>query len=178
MLGGPMVVDGSPEQVRRRLEDRLCVVGELWLPTRGELKSWDVSPAPLYVRWTRQTDGFEIGPRLETIPAARLAPALRGRLRSAGVGRTEVVARLAWPRFTFVVLLAFTLALLVWGGYIVAGLYTGDSHLGWLAVWAMSVAIVNGGALAAWRWGRGQLLAEFPWLQAVLAQSQVDGEDW
>lgn len=174
----PVVVDGSPEQVRQRLADRLCVIGELWLPTRGELKRWDVSPSPLYLRWTKAADGFEIGPRLETMPAARLAPALRGRLRPHGTGRTELVARIRWPRFTLLVLIGFTVALGLWGVYAIGGVVTGTNHSGWVAVWAMSVAIVHGGAFLAWRWGKTQLLAELPWLQGVLAQPVVEGEDW
>ncbi|MFK7928263.1 MAG: hypothetical protein AB8H79_08735 [Myxococcota bacterium] len=177
-VGEPLMVDGTPAQVRERLEQRLCVIGELWLPTRGEMKRWDVSPAPLYLRWTRAKDGFEIGPRLETMPASRLAPALRGTIRAVGTGRSEFTARVRWPRSTFAVLLTFTAALLAWGGYTVAGLSTGQSHLGWLAVWGMSTAIVHGGAFAAWRWGRGQLLNDLPWLGQVLASPMVEGEDW
>jgi len=177
-VGEPFVVDGTPAQVRERLEQRLCVIGELWLPTRGEMRRWDVSPAPLYLRWTRVKGGFEIGPRLETMPAARLAPALRGRIRALGTGRSEFTARVRWPRSTAAVLLFFTAVLLGWLGYTTAGLYSGQSHLGWLAVWGMSTVIFCGGTFAAWQWGRGQLLNDLPWLDQVLSSPMVDGEDW
>jgi len=177
LLSEPIVLDGTEAQLRARLEERLCVVGELWLPTRGELKRWGESPAPLYLRWTK-AGGFEIGPRMETMPAARLAPTLRGGFRGVGADRIEVHARLAWPRLTRVVLAGFALALAAWGIYVSVELYQGTTHLGWLGAWLVSSALVFGGAAVAWQVGRRQLVGELAWLRTVLTGPLVEGEDW
>ena len=47
-----MVVAGSIAEVRARMEDQLVVIGDLWFPTRGEMKAWHQSPAGFYVKWT------------------------------------------------------------------------------------------------------------------------------
>lgn len=170
-------MEGSTAQVRRRLEDRLCVVGDVWFPTRGEMKRWDASPAPLYLKWTRR-GGFEIGPRLDTIPAARLVPVLTGRLTVVGTDRVAMDGRLRWPRLTRLVLLGFSVALAAWGVYTFGRYFAGETHLGWVGAWAASVVAVHGGAAASWVWGRKRLLAELPWLREVLARPIVAGQDW
>ena len=175
-LHEPIEVDGTAEQVRQRIADRLCEVGDLWFPTRGEMKRWDASASPLYVKWTR--GGFEIGPRLETIPAARLAPALHGRLEASGTGRTRIVVRLGWPRLTTWVLAGFAVALGAWGAYVAVQMVQGTTHLGWVGTWVVSTLLVFGSAGISWRWGRARLLEDLPWLEAVLARPVVVGEDW
>lgn len=176
-LGGPLVLDGTEALVRDRLEERLCVVGDLWLPTRAEMRRWGQSPAPLYLRWTR-TGGFEIGPRLETIPASRLVPTLRGRVTGLVGGRVEVRARMTWPRVTWYVLIGFVVSLVGWGVWVSVQFSAGETHLGWVLTWAMTTGIVLGGAAVAWQVGRRQLLAELPWLHGVLTGPLVEGEDW
>ena len=176
-LGGPLVVDGTEALVRDRLEERLCVVGDLWFPTRAEMRRWGESPAPLYLRWTR-TGGFEIGPRLETIPASRLVPTLRGRVSRTSDGRVAVQARMTWPRVTWYVLIGFIVSLVGWGSWVGWQFSQGETHLGWVLTWAVSTLIVLGGTAVAWRVGRRQLLSELPWLHGVLTSPMVEGEDW
>lgn len=176
-LDEPVVIDGTVPQIRQRLEDRLMVIGDLWFPTRAEMTRWSGSPSPLYLKWTRG-GGFEIGPRLDTMPASRLAPALRGRLEAAETGRVHLRMRLGWPRLTAIVLWSFAVALLGWGIYVAVQLWTGQTHLGWLGAWAVSVLLVHGTAFAAWHYGRGRLMADLPWLQEVLSGPMVEGEDW
>lgn len=170
-------VRGTPEQVRARLEERLLLIGDLWLPTRRELMDWSASVAPLYVRWTR-SGRFEVGPRLETMPAARFAPALRGTLAPSPNGGTRLVGRLRWPLATSVMLWGFTAAVLLWGASVSWQLSQGESHLGWAGAVVVTLLIVHGTAAAAWSWGRRQLLAEVPWLTGTLDRPVVDGEDW
>ena len=176
-LGFSLEVDGSPEQVRERLEERLLLIGDLWLPTRRELKDWSHSVAPMYLRWTR-SGAFELGPRLETMPAARFAPALRGRLEARPGGGTRLSGSLRWPLATAVMLWGFTAAVLVWGASVVWQLSQGQTHYGWLGAVIVTLLVVQGTAVAAWFWGRSQLLAEVPWLTATLDRPVVDGEDW
>ena len=172
-----LVLDASPEQVRARLAERLFVIGDLWLPTRAELRDWSHSTAPLYVRFTRR-GGFEVGPRLETVPAARFAPAMRATLTAARAGRTELHARLRWPVATAVMLWGFTIAVVLWGAAVAWQLWLGDTHLGWAGAVVATLLVVQGSAMAAWSWGRRQLQAELPWLEQTLGRPVVEGEDW
>lgn len=172
----PLVVTGTPSQVRHRIEERLCVVTDVWFPTRAEMRSWEASASPLYVKWTRR-GGVEIGPRLETMPAARLVPALRGELVSRDTG-VVLDLRLRWPRVTAWILLGFTLALVGWGVDLAIDLQAGRTHLGWVGAWVATLVAVHGGAAIAWFQGRAMLMAELPWLRQALSRTLVDGEDW
>jgi hypothetical protein len=175
--GFTLELDGTPSQVRERLEERLMVVGDLWLPTRRELRDWSNSVAPLYLRVTRN-GAFEVGPRLETIPAARFAPTLRGVLVGTDSGGTRLQTRVRWPRATAFMLYGFTLAVLVWGVAVGWQLYNGQTHLGWLGAVITVFVIVQGSAWLAWTWGRRQLMAEVEWLSQALSRPVVEGEDW
>jgi hypothetical protein len=173
----PEVVDGTPAQVAGRLVERLFVIGDIWFPTRNEMAAWDRSSAPLYLKWTRR-GGFEIGPRLETVPAARIAPVLRGRLLDGGTGRTRIVAHVTFPRLTWGVLGAFTALGALWAAQIGVDLRAGTTHSGWAVACALYFGGILGGAGLAWWWGRRALLAEVPWLTGVLTRPQTEGDDW
>jgi hypothetical protein len=170
-------VRGSADDARARLAERLVVVGDLWLPTRAEMGAWHDAAAPLYVRWTRP-GGFEIGPRLETIPAARFAPVLRGRFAPGADGSTRLLARWRFPRSTRVVLATFATMVVAWGAVTLFRFATGDTHAGWVGAWAVTALITVAGPAAAWRFGRGELARELPGLRDLLAEERVPAEDW
>lgn len=172
-----IIAFGSVQQARQRIEDRLCVVGDVWFPTRNEMRRWADSPAPLYVKWTRG-DGFEIGPRLETIPAARLVPVLRGRIQTLGQDQFTISARLTWPWLTQLVMLGFAVSLVAWGIFVISDYIEGTTHAGWVGAWAASLVGVHGSAIVAWVWGRRRLRSDLPWLREVLERPIVAGEDW
>lgn len=177
MRGLPEVVNGEPAQVAQRLRDRLFVIGDVWFPTRREMLEWDKSQAPLYLKWTRK-GGFEIGLRLETVPAARVAPVLRGRLLPHGTGRTRVDARMTFPRLTWGVLATLFLLGVLWGTQIGLDLVNGRTHAGWAVACGLYLGALVGGSALAWAWGRRQLLGEVSWLAEVLSRPAASGDDW
>lgn len=170
-------VPGSPARVRERLRERLIEIGNLWLPTRRELHDWHDAESPLYLRWTRG-GGFEIGPRLETIPAARLAPVLRGRLVADGPAHTRLVARFRFPRATSVALGLLWLMLAGWGVVTLYRFSQGETHAGWVGTWAVSLAIGLVGPGLGWWFGAAELRRELPWLERALSQAPLPEEDW
>ncbi|TVQ94067.1 MAG: hypothetical protein EA397_02855 [Deltaproteobacteria bacterium] len=168
---------GTPQEVRERLNARLMVVGNLWLPTRRELHDWHDAPAPLYLSWSRG-DVFEIGPRLETMPAARLAPVYRGRLIADGSDHTRLVASLRWPLFTLTVLGLLWIMLAGWGVATLTSYSQGTTHLGWVGAWGVSSLIATVGPALGWWYGAAELSQEQPWLEQALSQAPLPDEDW
>jgi len=170
-------IPGSPRQVRERLRERLVEINDLWLPSRAELHRWHDAGAPLYVRFGR-TGTFEIGPRLETMPASRFSPAWRGEVRAAPDGRTSLVASLRFPRSTEIVLSLFALMVLGWGAVTLTRFAAGETHAGWVGAWGVTALITVLGPAAAWRFGKAELERELPWLEQALADAPLPDEDW
>ncbi|MFT7517894.1 MAG: hypothetical protein ACI9MC_000018 [Kiritimatiellia bacterium] len=173
-----VVVSASLTEVRQRLESGLVVVGDVWFPTRREMQVWHQSGASFYVKWTR-SQGFEIGPRLETVPAARFAPALLGKLESVGRLQTRVTFRFGFPRFTRWLVGGFVLVNLVWIARVVSDLSLGLTHTGWLGASVVTLLVVVLGSTVAYVWGKGEVRRRMPELLRVLrGEHVVDGEDW
>lgn len=168
---------GTPSQVRDRLRERLVEISDLWLPSRAELHRWHDAGAPLYVRFGRGAT-FEIGPRLETMPASRFSPAWRGELRPAPGGGTVLMASLRFPRSTQVVLALFALMVVGWGAVTLTRFSAGDTHAGWVGAWAVTALITLVGPAIAWRFGKSELERERTWLAQALADTPAPDEDW
>lgn len=166
----------APRAVRRRLTERLVHIGNLWLPTRAEMRIWHRAGAPLYVCWSGQ-DHFEIGPRLETMPAARFVPVYAGRLEPFE-GGTRLVGRVRMPRATRWIFALLALMMVAWGVVTLARFAQGDTHAGWVGTWAVSTLIALGGPQLARGFGRRELERELPWLRAAVADAPDPDEDW
>lgn len=170
-------VAGSPEEVRNRLSRALVVVGDVWFPNRREIGAWLDASTPLYVKWTR-SGGFEIGPRLPTMAAARLCPVARGHLVDVGSGQTRLDFRLRFPRFTEWVFAGWMLALTGWGFALVQQLGAGEAPWRWFVFWALLGVATLGAAILGWRTGRQTLDASADFLQRAAARSDALDEDW
>jgi hypothetical protein len=168
---------GTAREVRAHLDAHLVTVGDLWLPTRAELRRWHESGAPLYVSWTRG-GGFEIGARLETIPAARFAPAIRGRLVPGDDGRTRLVGRVVFPRSTLVVLALFAVMVAGWGVVTWTRFAAGETHAGWVGAWAVTALVTSVAPAIAYVAGRPELERELAHLRRVLDEAPHADEEW
>jgi hypothetical protein len=166
-------IPASVAVVRDHLTRTLFEVGDLWLPTRGELHRWHESVSPLYIRWVRH-DIFEIGPRLETLPAARLAPVLRGTLRPTPVDHTAFSGRLSLPRSTLIVYGLVALMMAGWGAVTLTQFSLGATHAGWVGTWVVSVVILIGGPGAAFWFGRRELTRALPWLEESIQHMEIE----
>lgn len=173
-----IVVPTTTEGLHRRLNERLCPIGDVWFPTRAEMDRWDESDSPLYVRWIDRSR-FEIGPRLDTVPSARFVPVWHFRIVNSepGGNRTVLHFKTTWTRITWVVFGLLLAGLVGWGWTLVSDMQQ-ENFIGWATVWFLSMAAVGGGCLTAWIWGKRRLLEEADWLKTILERVDVAGEDW
>ena len=146
----PFAVDGTPAQVRLRLDAGLLPVGSVWFPTRNELDAWNATAPPLYVRWRGPLD-FEIGPRTASMRSACFCPVLRGTLLPDG-GRCQLSWVVSIPRFTTILLGGWMVVAAGWAAWLAPQLWSGQAHVSWLLWWAIPVV----GALTGWLVGHVQ----------------------
>lgn len=174
MHDAPPVVEGTPSQVRDRLSRRILVMRSLWFPTPRELRAWKDAGVPAYVVWLPD-DGFEVGPRTESMWAACFSPVLRGRLEDE-VGRTRLAWKRSWPRFTMSVLAMWAVTLTAWLVAIGVQLASGTVDLGAILWWTvLAVSTSLGPGLGATLGGRA-LDDAAEWVRTT-ASAAVE-EDW
>ena len=171
------IVPGSPRQVRERLTGGCLRVRSVWFPTLAELRAWDRSTEPLYVRWTDDLR-FELGPRLVNMSAARFCPVLRGELHTSPDGRTRLQARWGRNRMTSALLWIWAALLVMWMVLGVAGNQGPEGTYGWMVFWAMLAA----GWAVAWAtgvwWGRRELEDRLDELARIAADPSAGDDDW
>jgi len=170
----PFTVEARPDEVRQRLRWALDEIGSVWFPTRHELQVWEQSTKPLYIRWY-DTEGFEIGPHTISMRSACFCPVLRGRLVADDTG-CRLDWKVALPRFTVGLLGGWGLIAVVWAGWLIPRLFTGEAHVSWLLWWAIPVV----GALTALYVGHinghAALLTAGPYLRQVARNPVPHGE--
>lgn len=170
----PLVVDGSVADVRKRLSQRALVVRSTWFPTPRELRAWQASGVPAYVRWLRG-DVVEVGPRLESMWASCFSPVLRGPMETDG-GRTRVAWRRTWPRFTVGLLGLWVAVLLVWLVAIAWQIANGYVDVGAVFWWCFLAATTAAAPLIGWRFGARELDEAEAWIRRTAAVTAE--EDW
>lgn len=176
MSGWSTEVDAPPAVVRARLRASLLPMRSLWFPTLAEMRRWDRSDHPLWIRW-HGPDGFEVGPRLFNLQAARFCPVLRGRLREVG-GRTRVEGEVATPRFTAGLLGVWSLVLAAWLGLGLRGVLVADADPGFLVWWAVLLAGLVAVAVLGRTQGGAALEAALPALARCAADPEAGDDDW
>jgi hypothetical protein len=170
-----MVVDGSPGEVRERLDRALIRVGSVWFPSPAELHRWSRTTTPLYVRWLGEA-GFELGPRTEVMRTATLCPVVRGRLTAEGP-RTRLEGVFTFTPFTWA-LLGFWLALeVVWGAIGLPAVLSGEVHASWLVWWGLPLVGLLLAAGLGWVRGKAALEGALGDLRRIAGSPPVD-EDW
>lgn len=170
----PLVVDGRVDEVRRRISQRALVVRSTWFPTPRELRAWEASGVPAYVRWLRH-DVIEVGPRLESMWASCFSPVLRGPLQAEGA-RTRVAWRRAWPGFTVGLLGLWVTVLLVWFVAIAWQISEGYVDAGAVFWWCFLAAATASAPLLGWRYGGPELDEAEAWVRQMA--SLAAEEDW
>lgn len=174
MYDTPLIVEGSPADLRERLSKRVLVVRTTWFPTPRELRAWNSSGVPAYARWLRG-GRIEIGPRLESMWAACFTPVLRGRMEALD-GKTRVVWRRSWPRFTIGLIGMWATVLAAWMMGILFQLSQGHVDTGALFWWTfLAVATFSGPWLGA-RYGGPELEEAERWVRSN-ASGTIE-EDW
>lgn len=168
------IVEGSPAEVRKRLSARVLVIRSTWFPTPKELRLWQSSGVPAYVRWLRD-DGIEIGPRLSSMWAACFSPVLRGRMVAEGA-RTRIVWRRSLPGFTLGVIGLWAAVLLVWFVGIVYQLTQGHVDAGAIFWWCVLAGGTVAGPALGFRYGGPALDDAERWVRES-ASAAVE-EDW
>ena len=93
-------------------------------------------PARFYVRWLRGKH-FEIGPRLNSLNAARLCPVIRGHLLDGGHGTTALAGTMRFPRETEVLILFWSFFIVLWGVALWYQVGGGELPWGWWVWWTI-----------------------------------------
>lgn len=174
-LAQGMEVDGTPEQVRARLDAGLLRVGSVWFPTVAELHAWSRTTTPLYVRWLSPRR-FELGPRTAVLRSATLCPVLRGELRAEG-RRTRLSWRLTFTPFTVAVLGGWAIVEAVWAAVGFPPVLRGEVHPTWCLWWALPGVGLATAAVLGWVNGRRLLADALGSLRTLAGEPPVD-EDW
>ena len=169
-------VSGTPDEVKRRLDERLLRVGSVWFPTTGELRKWDDTALPLYIVRSRD-NSIEVGPRLGNLWASCFSPVLRATLESTPEG-TTIRWRRGWPRVTNGVLWAWTAVLLIWLAVLSPQIASGAEHPVWLVWWSILAGTRVAATLLGGHYGGQTLDENMPWLIGAAAEDVVEEEDW
>ena len=169
-------VPGTPAEVRTRLRTALLPMGSVWFPTRKELRDWEASELPLYVRW-RGGNRLEVGPRLASMWASCFSPVLRGELRPDGEDQTTFAFQREFPRVTRAVLALWAVLLTGWGALLAVAVAGGELPPG-LAWWAVLAGSATAGPAVGWSLGGAALDRALPWLQDQASRAPIPGEDW
>ncbi len=173
---GDLTVSGTPEDVRRRLDDRLLRIGNPWFPTRTELKEWEDSAVPFYIIRSKGNE-VEVGPRLNNLWAACFSPVLRGTLAATDSGTTITWDR-SWLRITSVLLWGWTAVLAVWLAVLVPQIASGSEHPIWLLWWTIVAATRVAATLLGGHYGGLEMEQHMPWLNSAATEEIVEEEDW
>jgi len=171
-----LAVSGTPEEVKRRLDDRLLRMGSVWFPTRSELRSWDDTELPLYIIRTNELV-IEVGPHLANLWAACFSPVLRGNLLASSTGTTIRWDR-GWPRVTNAVVWGWTAVLVVWLVVLIPQIASGSEHPIWLLWWGILSATRVAATALGGHYGGLALDEHMEWLTRAAAEGVVDEEDW
>lgn len=162
---------------RERLSRDLVAVRSLWFPTPVELRHWRETSAPLYVSWRRHA-GFDVGPRTESIYAARFCPVLRARLHEAPDGTVQITATTRFTTATLVVALGWWGVVALWGAVELQAVLAGTTHPAILGFWGFLALSTVGGTALGWVVGRRLLRERAPWLRMVLTDAARERQDW
>lgn len=170
-----LVVKGaSPGEVRRRLSASCVPMRSLWFASLKEMRSWDQAHEALYVRQHR-SGGFEVGPRLASLEAARFSPVFRGSLQADG-DDTVVHGTIQLPTFVRGLLGIWAVVLFAW--FLLGLRASGEQGMGWMVFWGFSVAITAGGAFLGRTMGGRALKDAFPEFERILRDDQAGADDW
>lgn len=161
-------------ELRKRLSQRVLVVRSTWFPTPKELRAWNASGVPAYVRWLRH-DGIEIGPRLESMWAACFSPVLRGHMEARD-GQTRITWRRALPGFTVGLLGTWATVLALWCAAIAWQFTQGYIDVGAILWWCVLALFTVSAPLIGLHFGTPALVLAERWVREVAA-SAVE-EDW
>ncbi len=172
----PPEVQGTAADVRKRLDARLLVVKSLWFPTPRELRAWDQSGVPLYLRWLGPHQ-FEIGPWLASMWASAFSPVWRGEIIAEGE-RARLSWRRTWTALTWGVLIAWWIVVIGWAGALIVVVGGGQESPWWVLWWGLLALSTTAGPAVGWRFGGRALDAQHDWLEVAAADPLVDGEDW
>jgi hypothetical protein len=172
----PVSVSGTPEEVKRRLDERLLCVGSLWFPSRAELQAWDEADMPLYIVRNRTTT-LEIGPHLANMWASCFSPVLRGTLENRSDG-TAISWSRGWPTVTHFVLWSWTVVLAIWLLVLLPQIASGSEHPIWLLWWSILSATRVAATALGGHYGGQTLDTHIPWLTQALTEVLVEEEDW
>lgn len=171
-----VVVPGSPEQVRRRLERGLLPVRSLWFPTLAELRAWGHATSPLFVRAVGRR--IEVGPRVNSLQAARFCPVLLASLEPQGEHATRVAGEVRFPRFAAGLLAAWAVVLVVWLGLGTVSSLGGEPVGAWLIWWVVLAAALGLSGGLGGRLGGQALREALPELARVARDDAAGGDDW
>lgn len=147
-------------------------VRSVWFPTPAELRRWEESGLPLYVRRVGAAT-VEVGPRLGSMWASCFAPV--DVLRFDTDGKVAVSRRL--PRFTVGILAVWWVATIGWGASELPKVAAGDLHPAFLVFFAVLALASTVGPWVGWRQGSTWLDGHRRWWVEAL-EGQADGEDW
>jgi hypothetical protein len=131
-----MLINANATDIRQELEQSLPQVRALWFPTLSELERWNGSTSELYIR-SLPGQRFEIGPRLESINAARLCPVFRGHLLETSASQTQLIGSLRFPKETEYLLGFWGILIALWAGAIWVQVNAGLIPAGWWFWWGI-----------------------------------------
>ena len=168
----PHRVDAAPNVVLDRTRHRLLPLASVWFPTPRELRAWQQSGVPLYVRHL-DANRIEVGPRLASMWAACFAPVLEGRLEPV-----DQDTRIHWRRrpiwFTLALLIGWWLVIAAWP---LAFAQDPEEAGRWGVFWAFLLVTSTIGPALGWIFGGRSLDEGVPALHDALTLPDVD-EDW
>lgn len=168
-------IDASPQQVADRLTRQLLTVRSVWFPTRNELRDWNETRSPLYVRWLGD-HRFEVGPRLVNMWAACFSPVVRGALEADPQG-TRMRWERGFPRFTRAVQGFWVVLLAAWFVALVVSVGRGTEPAGVFGFWLLLAGSTVVSTAVGGRMGGRALDEALPWMVEIASQPPVD-EDW
>ncbi len=169
-------VHADAAEVRRRLDGALLGIGSLWFSTLAELRRWDRSTEPLFIRW-RSEHELELGPRVVNVQAARFCPVLHARLVPEGNGTLlEGVVRM--PRFALGLLGLWAVLLVGWFALEMPRTLAGAEGWGWLFWWAVLAGSLLAAGGLGWRLGGAALAEGLLALEGIVADPEAGEDDW
>ena len=131
-----MQIHANVHRISHELEESLPEIRSLWFPNQRDVERWNESSSTLYVRWLRGKH-FEIGPRLNSLNAARLCPVIRGHLLDGGHGTTALAGTMRFPRETEVLILFWSFFIVLWGVALWYQVGSGELPWGWWVWWTI-----------------------------------------
>ncbi|MBT3222909.1 MAG: hypothetical protein HN348_27850, partial [Proteobacteria bacterium] len=158
-----MFMAGSPAEVRQHMEQTLVKIHSVWFPRPEDVEAWRASESPLYLRRI-DNNRFELGPRVDSINAARLCPVARATLVDERDGRTRLDWRMRYTGATEILLGFWVVMLLVWALVLARLAVDGMEVEVQMVCWAL-LAVSAASAPTVGKWlGGPLLLAGLDWL--------------